>query len=595
MTGIFSQRLANLRGLFKEQELDGFLVPHTDEFQSEYLPPSAERLAWLTGFTGSAGAGVVLMDKACVMSDGRYTVQIREQVDAALFEIANSLETSPAEWLALHARSGMVIGYDPTLHTKKQMDVLFDKLGAVGVTLRPLVQNPIDALWTDRPAAARGVTELFPESIAGRSAFDKVTVIAARLKAENLQSVVITLADSVCWLLNVRGDDIPYNPVVLSRVIVHADSRVDWFVESEKVTDEVAAALSAFCRIHEPSQFEGALAYLTGSVQMDFQRSSYNVFLALQKAGLDIVDGKDPCIAPKSIKAEAEQLALRQAHIRDGVAIVRLMYWLYLQNIPRDVVTEQMVEEKLEEFRRGDPTYRGPSFHTICGWAEHGAIVHYSSTAQSNALIKGDGFLLLDSGGQYEYGTTDITRTLVVGVVNDAMKDHYTRVLKGHIALATARFDDTAVGSDLDKLARAPLQEVGLDYAHSTGHGVGCYLCVHEESSTISSRGQGTYKAGMLLSNEPGYYRDGQYGIRLENLILCQENPEGGLYFDTVTVAPFDLHGVKWDMLTAAEYHWLAMYHRFVYDTLTPFLNEIEPEWLKTFLLPLSEEEPISA
>lgn len=582
-----SQKLSDLRTQIRAAGLAGYIIPHTDEYLSEYLPPSAERLAWVTGFTGSSGHAVVMLDQAVVMTDGRYTIQIHKQVDKALYQIEDMMLVHIGDWIKAHAKTGEAIGYDSRLHTKKQIEDILAKLDGTGIKLAPVNENLLDKIWTDRPSEPQGQVEMFPDEVAGQSSDEKRRIIAERCRADKIASVVITASDSICWLLNVRGADIPYNPLVLSNLILYAaDGSVDWFVDPQKIGDDVRGAFGTDIRFFAPDQFTAQLSKLDGVVQCDPQRSPLSVFQILQAAGRTIEDGKDPCILPKACKTEAEQLAIRRAHIRDGVAFIRFLFWLETQDFRDGQITEITIEEKLEEFRRADVTYRGPSFHTISGWADHGAIIHYAATSETNATITNNSFLLLDSGAQYEYGTTDITRTLVIGNVSAEMKDRYTRVLKGHIALARARFSAGTDGATLDLLARQYLKEAGLDFAHGTGHGVGCFLCVHEEAASISPRGKEPVSAGMLISNEPGFYAEGSYGIRHENLILCQEDPATGeLYFDTVTLVPFDLRGIDWGMITDTEYAWLKAYHDHIFEILRPFLDELELRFLESMLL----------
>jgi Xaa-Pro aminopeptidase len=575
--------------------LSGFVIPHTDEFGSEYLPENAERLAWMTGFTGSSGAAIVTADKAMVMTDGRYTIQIKNQVDKKLFEICDMADITLGDWIGANAKKGDVFGYDPKLHTKKQIDGLNEKLTAAGISLRPVGNNPIDKIWADRPQSPIGIVEIFPDDIAGATSAEKRSSIAATLKKDKISSVIISLADSLCWLLNIRGSDIGYNPLVLSYAVLHNTGKLDWYVDAQKIPETVRVALGEGVAIHPFGNFAEEIKNLKGAVQFDDTRSSIWIYSLLVDAGLDVVGGKDPCILPKAIKTPEEQLSIRQVHIRDGVALVRFLFWLEAQDVSSGHLTELTIEEKLEEFRRADKTYRGKSFDTIAGWADHGAIIHYRATKDSNAVIKGNSFLLLDSGGQYEYGTTDITRTIVIGNVTAEMKDRYTRVLKGHIALASAKFAEGTEGVALDNLARQPLIDEGLNFAHGTGHGVGCFLCVHEEAASISPRGKDAMRAGMLVSNEPGYYKEGAYGIRHENLILCREDDNSGqLYFDTITVVPFDTRGIDWDLMTDAETEWLNNYHAHVFETLKPFLGEMELAWLERIVFP-QDEHPISA
>lgn len=585
-------KLSALRLDLKQHHFDGFIVPHTDEFGSEYLPANAERLSWITGFTGSSGVAIILHDKAVAMTDGRYTLQIKQQVDKDCFEIADMMAVSIGDWLSDNA-AGKTIGYDPKLHTKKQIDGILEKTSDKNITLKPLDQNPIDKIWNDRPPAPIGLIELFPDEIAGATSLEKRQKIAQNLSDNKISSVILTLSDSLCWLLNIRGSDIDYNPLVLSYAILHDDASVDFFVNDQKIPNSVRESFSQDIRLHPFENVEQKIRDLKGNIQYDDARSSIWIYNILDDMGADIVLGKDPCIMPKACKTESEQLAIRQAHIRDGVALTRFLFWFEAQDLSLGQITELVVEEKLEEFRQAGRTYRGKSFNTIAGWAGNGAIIHYHATPETNQVIRGNGFLLLDSGGQYEYGTTDITRTIVAGDVTPDMKDRYTRVLKGHIALATARFSSETDGTALDNLARQPLIDEGLNFAHGTGHGVGCFMCVHEESSSISPRGKTPFKHGMLVSNEPGYYKEGEFGIRHENLILCQEDTDSGdLYFDTVTVVPFDMRGIDWDLMTDGERTWLDDYHRHVFETLSPFLDELEYQWLRNTLFPEEPHEP---
>lgn len=574
-------RLELVRQSMAGMGLNGFVVPHTDENLSEYLPADAERLAWLTGFTGSAGYAVVLDTKAVAMTHGIYTLQIRKQVDQSVFEIGDMPQTSVGQWIAENAESGAVIGYDPKLHTRSQIEAMEAAIKDRKITLKAVDKNPLDESWTDRPEKIFGTVELFPDRIAGASSQEKRGKIAEALRAEKIKSVILTMTDSIAWLLNVRGSDIPYNPLVLSNLVLHDDGSVDWFVDDIKVGEDVRAVLGADVRIKAPVGFEAFLMGLKGPVMVDPQRSPMQAETLLKKAGCETVDGKDPCVRPKSIKTLAEQRAIKLAHVRDGVALCRFLNWLDCQDFRQEPKTEIDLSDKLEEFRKASDAYRGPSFATISGWAGNGAIIHYKATPESNQVITGNNLYLLDSGGQYEYGTTDVTRTIVIGDIPDQTKDHFTRVLKGHIALARTVFDETMDGAGLDAITRAPLKEVGMDYAHGTGHGVGCFLAVHEEAPSISPRGVGaTYKAGMLLSNEPGYYRENHYGIRHENLVLCQEQDDGKLYWETITLAPFDLRGVLWDDLSADEILWLKDYHQKIHDTLAPYLASEELDWL---------------
>ncbi|OIN85468.1 MAG: hypothetical protein AUJ12_09150 [Alphaproteobacteria bacterium CG1_02_46_17] len=580
-----AEKLSALRAELKNQNLDGFIVPHADEFQSEYLPPNAERLAWLTGFTGSSGSAVILQDTAVAITNGIYHVQIGKQVDPDSYQIvvADSSDKNPiGNWIAGNAASGSVIGYDPRLFTRSQIAKYAEESTKKNIKLVSVDQNPLDLIWADRPASPLGRVDLFPDVIAGSTSHEKRHKLAADLKQEKISSVVITQADSICWLLNVRGSDIAYNPLVLSNLVLHDDGSVDWYVDRRKVPSHVPAALGDEVRLHGPENFEKDLTALKGAVQVDPQRSSLVAETILKKAGIETLDGKDPCVLPKSLKTKAEQQAIKQAHIRDGIAVTKFLHWLDCQDFSKNILTEMDLADKLKEFRKGHASYLGPSFNTISGWAANGADVHYHVTAQSNQQITGDNLYLVDSGGQYEYGTTDITRTIVIGDINEDTKDSFTRVLKGHIAVASAVMDDTFDGASLDELARAPLIENGKNYSHGTGHGVGCYLAVHEETTYISPGSKGlTFKPGMVLSNEPGYYLKDHYGIRHENLMLCQERDDGKLYWETITLVPFDLRGVDWKLIEPPEKDWLRSYHTHVFETLSPYLLSEELDWLR--------------
>lgn len=569
----YAQKLEKLREILASEGLDGYLVPRTDEYLGEYVPECAERLAWLTGFTGSAGLAIVLRDKAVVMSDGRYTIQLAQQVDGDLYERANSQEVKVEEWLAENA-ADMVIGYDPRLHTPAQIEAK----EKVDIEMSAAHGNLIDRIWNDRPEAPQAKTTLFSEKYAGASARDKIQTIQNVLEQEGADAVVLTMSDSIAWLLNIRGGDIPYIPVALSYAIVPVKGKVKWFVNEDKITDEVKQALYDYVDFLTEEALEGCLqSYERQNVWLDPKRSSIWFQNILRANGATLILKDDPCILPRACKTEAEQAAMKAAHIRDGVALVKFLRWFETVN-DRDELT---VEKQLEAFRAEALEFKEPSFNTIAGYGANGAIVHYRADDKSNKVIEEGSLLLLDSGGQYEDGTTDITRTLAVGDVSAEMKECNTLVLKGHIAVASARFKKGTTGKDIDALARAPLQEKGLDYGHGTGHGVGCYLSVHEEAANFSPRGEEEVQAGMIISNEPGFYKEGEYGIRIENLVLTQEADDGSLYFETITLCPIDRNLIIPERLSAQEKSWLNDYHQRVYNTLSEHLNDEENQWLK--------------
>lgn len=580
-----TQKLHKLREAFAKEGVDGFLVPRADEFQGEYVPECAERLAWLTGFTGSAGLAIILTDKAMVMSDGRYTTQLANQVDKGLYELVNSRDVKSEEWLKKNAGKNAVIGYDPKLHTPHQIK---DKEDA-GIKLKPITTNPVDAVWSNRPKPPQEKVQLFPEKFAGATAHDKIQDVQKKLKYAKADAVVLTMPDSIAWLFNIRGNDVPHIPVALSYAIIPAVGKAQWFIEDSKITDEVRKNLQAIVEIKSqqdlPQVLEG-LGKQGKAVMLDPERSSVWFKNLLEKAGASIVEAEDPCVLPRACKNASEQAAMRASHIRDGVAIVKFLKWLD-EEAPKEKLTELSVEAKLEALRAEAPEFREPSFSTIAGYGEHGAIVHYRANKQTNSTIKLDNLLLLDSGGQYEDGTTDITRTMAIGTPTQEMKERFTLVLKGHIALASAHFKQGTMGKELDVLARKPLTDNGFDYAHGTGHGVGCYLSVHEAAANINDRSEKVVKAGMVISNEPGYYKDGEYGIRIENLLMAQEADDGSLYFDTITLAPIDRNLIATDMLGDKEKEWLNAYHERVFKTLSPLLDKPTSDWLKQATLKL--------
>ena len=590
----YKDRLSALRTAIKSHGVDGFIVPKADEYQGEYAAAYAERLGWLTGFTGSAGQAIVLADKAVVLTDGRYTIQVAQQVDAALFETGNSVKISTGQWLIDHAKGGDIIGYDPWLHTPEQIRKIEETLENKNIQLKALERNPIDEIWKDRPAPPVAKVEIFPEKFAGLSTADKRAQIAAKLSAAKIHAAILTLPDSIAWLLNIRGGDLDYVPVVLSYAIINDKGLVTWFVAAEKIVPEIRKYLGNAVEIKDPSEIEKYIDSLAAQAKksghmlgLDFKRGSVWFKRRIEMQSARIKDFKDPCIAPKACKTPAEQAAIKAAHIRDGVALAGFLAWLEGE-APKGKLTEISVAQKLEEFRRKDSSYRGSSFPTIAGFGPNGAIVHYRASEDSNAVIVPPGLLLLDSGGQYSSGTTDITRTIAIGKPSEEMRRNFTLVLKGHIAVARAQFPEGTVGSQIDALARQPLWQEGLDYAHGTGHGVGCFLSVHEEAASLSSRGQEALKPGMLLSNEPGYYKEGEYGIRIENLVMVQAPDDSGmLHFETISLAPIDRRLIVKDMLTPDELQWLNAYHQTMYKALEALVDKTTRVWLQAQTTPL--------
>jgi len=594
----YEARLSALREQLKADRLDGFVVPLTDEHMSEYVGSYAQRLAWLTGFQGSAGSAVVLPEEAAIFVDGRYTLQVRDQVDGDHWSYQSVPETSIADWLKLHAPDGGRIGYDPWLHTKEWVEKAREALADKGAELVPVRRNPIDAVWADQPEPSRARLVVHPDAFAGKSSAAKRQEMADWLKAEKADAAVLAALDSIAWTFNVRGQDVDHTPVALSFALVHDDGTADLFVAGEKIDAEVRAHLGNGVRIHERSDFESALAELAGkTVAVDPERSVAAIFGALEEAGAKVIAKRDPSILPKALKNEVEIAGHRAAQARDGAALSRFLHWLSVE-APKGGVDELSAAARLQGFRQQGGDLRDLSFDTISGAGPNGAIVHYRVSEETNRPLERNSIYLVDSGGQYPDGTTDVTRTVAIGTPTAEMKDRFTRVLKGHIAVARARFPEGTRGSQLDSFARQFLWSAGLDYAHGTGHGVGSFLAVHEGPQRISPVGSAQpggdepLKAGMILSNEPGYYKTGEYGIRVENLVLIVPVEVDGaekklLGFETLTFAPIDRNLVEEALLTAEERQWLDDYHAQVLRVVGPQLDGEAKAWLEAACAPL--------
>ncbi|MFQ5972710.1 MAG: aminopeptidase P family protein, partial [Alphaproteobacteria bacterium] len=583
-------RLAGLREELARQGLDGFIVPHADEHQSEYLPPRAERLAWLTGFTGSAGIAVVLPERAAIFVDGRYTLQVRRQVDQNLYEPLDLVGRSVSKWVRGQLAKGQRLGYDPWLLTQAQVETFREACAEADARLEACAENPIDAIWPDQPPPPVSPVATHDIQFAGRSSADKRADVGAELVAGGAAAAVLTQPDSIAWLLNVRGSDIPHNPLPLSFGIVHADGSVELFIDSRKLPQEVVAHLGNQVSVSDPSAFAPALDRLAGAegrVRVCPRTAAAWIFDRLTAAGARIQRGDDPCSLPKACKNEIELEGARAAHRRDGAALTRFLHWIS-ETAPRQEVTEISAAATLADFRKDGEHYRGTSFETISGAGPNGAIVHYRVTEATNRRVEPGSLYLVDSGAQYLDGTTDVTRTVAIGEPTDEMRDHFTRVLKGHIAIATATFPAGTTGAQLDTLARQYLWQAGLDYGHGTGHGVGSYLCVHEGPQRIAKAGSSApLKPGMIVSNEPGYYKEGAYGIRIENLVTVvrMDDVDGAetelLGLETLTLAPIDINLVVPSMLDQAEIDWLDRYHRRVREVIGPLLEGAARAWLE--------------
>jgi Xaa-Pro aminopeptidase len=577
--------LSLLREELARQGLDGFIVPRADEHLGEYVPAAAERLAWLTGFTGSAGLVVVLTDTAAVFTDGRYVLQLADQTDPKVWLRLHITEEPPPAWLAQHSPRNGRIGYDPMLISEDGLARYTD----AGLEMVPAECNPVDAVWADRPPLPAAPAVPHPMMYAGRSSNDKRADVGRLLRDARQDAAVLTDPASVAWLLNIRGGDVPFTPFALGFAIVHATGATDLFMAPEKVSAETRAWLGNGVSVAGRDALLPALHGLKDkTVRVDATGSPVWFSQQLLKAGALVSAGSDPCLLLKACKNEGEQAGMRAAHLRDAVAMCRFLHWLS-EAVPSGSVTEMSAADRLLELRGEVEGFRGESFPAISGAGEHGAIIHYRVTDETNRPIKPNEVYLIDSGAQYPDGTTDITRTIWTGPAEapDDVRDRVTRVMQGHIAIATAVFPKGVGGAHLDAFARRALWDVGLDYDHGTGHGVGSYLSVHEGPVSISRLARPVpIAAGMVLSNEPGFYFPDHYGIRLENLLLVQPADLPGamkpfLRFETLTLAPFDRRLLNPALMTSHEVAWLDSYHRRVLQMVGPLLGDIERDWLR--------------
>ncbi|HRM73299.1 MAG TPA: aminopeptidase P family protein [Paracoccus sp. (in: a-proteobacteria)] len=590
---IHPPRLTALRAELAARDLDGALVPRADAHQGEYVSPRDARLAWLTGFTGSAGFCIVTPDRAGVFVDGRYRVQVKSEVDLAHFTPVPWPETKPADWLRNAMPEGGRIGYDPWLHTRREITDLEKALAGSGIALIAQGTNPIDAFWPDQPVAPAGQVRLWPDALAGETAAEKRARIAADLRKAGQHAAVLTQADSLSWLLNIRGADIAKNPVVQGFAIIEENGHVAVFTNPAKFPPEIRAALGNEVQVLPLVALTPALTNLSGPVRLDAGTAPDQVFTLIESMDTEIAPGQDPVIMPKACKNAAEIAGMRAAHLQDGAAVSELLFWLDAQapGLADTALTEIDVVRKLEALR----VARGIldiSFDSIVGAGPHGAIMHYRVSEKSNRRIQPGDILLVDSGGQYDNGTTDITRTLPMGGNYDmAVRRPYTRVLQGMIAISRVQFPRGVAGAHIDALARAPLWSEGMDFDHGTGHGVGAGLSVHEGPVRISRISDIPLQPGMILSNEPGYYREGAFGIRLENLIVVREVASGDgrdmLGFETLTLAPLDRRLIEPGLLSTEEIAWLDAYHARVWDEIAPLVSDQVRDWLFLATRPL--------
>ncbi|OYW51816.1 MAG: X-Pro aminopeptidase, partial [Rhodobacterales bacterium 12-65-15] len=582
-------RLLALRAALRGLGLDGFLVPRADAHQGEYVAARDDRLRWLTGFTGSAGLAVVLPDVAGVFIDGRYRNQVKREVDLSVVTPVPWPETKPGDWIRERLAAGRV-GFDPWLHTAEEIERLEAALGGSGVVLVAVPQNPVDGIWTDQPLPPVGRAFPQPEALAGEGSAVKRQRLAEGLQAAGQAAAVLTLPDSICWLLNFRGADVPRNPVLQGFAVLHADARVDLFADPAKFDAAVLSGLGDGVTLRPVGDFAAALGQLRGPVRVDQGSAPLAVSILLREAGVALVWGEDPCRLPKARKTPAEIAATRAAHLRDGAAMVEFLCWLD-GAAPGGTLTEIDVVTALEGYRRATGVLHDLSFDTICGAGPNGAIIHYRVTRATNRPVRAGELLLVDSGGQYQDGTTDVTRTIAIGTPEPEAQAAYTRVLQGLIAISRVRFPKGLAGRDLDALARYPLWLEGQDYDHGTGHGVGVFLSVHEGPQRLSRLSEVPLDPGMILSNEPGYYREGAFGIRLENLIVVEPAPPLGdnrvqLSFETLTLVPFDRRLILTDALSPGELAWLDAYHAEVMAKLAPRVTGATLDWLQQACAP---------
>ncbi len=590
-------RLSAFREELLRRQLTGFVIPRADSQQNEYVPPSDERLAWLTGFTGSAGLAVVLTDKAALFIDGRYTIQAAKQVDTSAWSIESLIEPPPESWLTAHLSPGDRLGFDPWLHTSAAAERLAKACEKAGAELVAVDGNPVDAVWTDRPAPPLGPVKIHPAQLAGESEADKLARIRTDIARLKVDALVLSDSHAVAWTFNIRGADVAHTPLPLSYALVPKDGRATIFIDHRKLSNSVRDHLEKNATVEEPAALMGQLAELaqTGAaIGLDSATAADALSRLITTEGGKPVRVPDPVAMLKAVKNAAEIAGTRAAHKRDGAALAKFLAWVD-REAPSGKLTEIDAVEALETFRRETGALKDVSFPTISGTGPNGAIVHYRVTRKSNRRIEPGDLLLIDSGAQYEDGTTDVTRTIAIGQPTEEMRDRYTRVLRGHIAIDRAVFPDGVSGAQIDAFARQFLWHAGIDFEHGTGHGVGSYLSVHEGPARISKLGTTPLKRGMILSNEPGYYKTDAFGIRIENLELVvekaiegAEKPMNG--FEALTLAPFDRRLIDADRISKQELRWLNAYHARVREEIRPLVDEATKVWLDAATEPMTHK-----
>ncbi|MCZ4295928.1 aminopeptidase P family protein [Vibrio sinaloensis] len=588
------QRLAAIREWLAQNNLDALLVPHEDEYLGEYVPAHNERLHWLTGFTGSAGVAVITQHNAAIFVDGRYTVQVTKQVPSTLFEYRHLIEEPALDWILEHLETGCSVAIDPRMHNSAWLDSAQAKL-AGKLELNILQNNPIDKLWHDRPAPVISDVRLMTTEAVGQSSESKRQEIAHLVAKAGVHAAVITALDSICWLLNVRGLDVSRLPVLLSHAILHDDASVEFFLDPARLPSNFSEHVGTGVTVHHPDSLKAQIEALAGKkVLLDPATSNAWFKLVLQNSGASVINAADPCLMPKASKNEVEISGMKACHVRDGVAMCKFLSWLDSEVTTGNLHNEAVLSDKLEQFRKQDPTLMDLSFDTISAAGSNAAMCHYNHENQPEpGVLQLDSLYLVDSGGQYLDGTTDITRTIAIGKPSDEMIKQFTLALKGHIGVARARFPKGTRGYQIDTLARQHLWAEGYDYDHGTGHGVGHFLSVHEGPASISKKQIDVpLTQGMVLSNEPGYYRADAFGIRIENLELVVETPTKGdfpvLSFESLTRCPIDIRNINVDMLTRPELSWLNDYHQKVWNDISPLVEGDVKEWLKNATQPLT-------
>jgi Xaa-Pro aminopeptidase len=578
-------KISAVRQYMADKNISAFLVPRADEYLGEYVPKQNERLAWISGFTGSAGMLIITQTKAVLFVDGRYTIQVQQQCSVDTFEFEHLIENPPLQWLTQHLDAGDCVGFDSRLHSYQFYSRAHDQLSAKNIILKELVENPIDLNWLDRPNAEIEVALLLKKKFTGETSLNKRQRIGQKIQEQGADAALISQLDSIAWLLNIRGNDVPHLPVIMGQAILYATGDMAFCTNLNKIPDGFSEHVGAGVEVFAEETFNDLLQTLGKENQkiiIDSDNTNTHAVLRCIEHQTEIIQGVDPVLLPKAQKNSAELNGMRQCHIRDGSAVSRYLHWIETEVKAQRFHDEGFLSDRLEQFRRDLPDLVDLSFSTISAAGSNAAMAHYSHTNGTPAKLSANTLYLVDSGGQYLDGTTDITRTVAIGQPSAEHREMFTRVLKGHIALASAIFPKGTAGNQLDILARQPLWDIGLDFDHGTGHGVGCFLSVHEGPQRIAktSGPSAALLPGMVLSNEPGFYKENSYGIRCENLMIVKEHSGDMLEFETITFAPFDQKLIDEKLMTETEIIWLNQYHQQVVEKLAPLLENEALQWL---------------